>query len=376
MARTLLPFAVLCSLAALPAQDTDATAAPKPDGPALQSIGPLAFAPGHQLLVSDPKAAVIFAVNVSDQKGAGIAPGSAPIELGKKLADMLGTTESQVRILDVAVNPATRQAYAAVVRGRGANAAPLIVRIDGDGELAELKLAGRSFTKAPIPNPVAATPAEGDGGRRRRGRRRRRNRRMESITDLACVKGSVIVAGLSNEEFASTLRTIPFPFDGTSKATSVEIFHGAHGRYETNAPVRTFVPYEMQSKLHLVAAYTCTPLVVFPVADLKPGAKVKGRTVAELGNRNRPLDMIAYTKNGKDYFLMANSSRGVMKIPADAMAGAEHIEERIRGKAGVAYETIADMKGVVQLDKLDDGHALVLARGNEGGASLLVVKLP
>jgi hypothetical protein len=36
-----------------------------------------------------------------------------------------------------------------------------------------------------------------------------------------------------------------------------------------------------------------------------------GTTIAELGNRNRPTDMIVYRKGGKDYLLIANTSRGV-----------------------------------------------------------------
>ncbi len=40
-----------------------------------------------------------------------------------------------------------------------------------------------------------------------------------------------------------------------------------------------------------------------------------GTTIAELGNRNRPTDMIVYSKDGKDYLLIANTSRGVMKVP-------------------------------------------------------------
>jgi hypothetical protein len=82
----------------------------------------------------------------------------------------------------------------------------------------------------------------------------------------------------------------------------------------TNAPIRTFTPYEIAGNAHLLAAYTCTPLVKIPVSDLKPGAKVKGTTVAELGNGNTPLDMVVYNKGGKDYLLMINTSRGVMKI--------------------------------------------------------------
>ena len=50
----------------------------------------------------------------------------------------------------------------------------------------------------------------------------------------------------------------------------------------------------------MLAAYTCTPLVKLPVSELKAGAHVKGTTIAELGNRNRPLDMIVYQKDGKD----------------------------------------------------------------------------
>ena len=97
------------------------------------------------------------------------------------------------------------------------------------------------------------------------------------------------------------------------------------GKFETRAPVRTFVPFKVGNEAQLLAAYTCTPLVQFPISDLKPGAKIKGKTVAELGNRNRPLDMIVYQKDGKDYLLLANSSRGIMKISTDQIEKVEGI---------------------------------------------------
>jgi hypothetical protein len=59
------------------------------------------------------------------------------------------------------------------------------------------------------------------------------------------VDGQVLVAGLSNEEFSSSLRSIAYPFQQAGKAAGIEIYHGSHGRFETNAPVRTFVPYEI-----------------------------------------------------------------------------------------------------------------------------------
>ena len=35
---------------------------------------------------------------------------------------------------------------------------------------------------------------------------------MLTITDMAYVNGNLLVAGLSNEEWSSSLRSIPYPF--------------------------------------------------------------------------------------------------------------------------------------------------------------------
>ena len=47
---------------------------------------------------------------------------------------------------------------------------------------------------------------------------------------------------LSNEEFSSKLRGIPFPFSAGIVGSSLEIFHVSHGKWETAAPIRAFVP--------------------------------------------------------------------------------------------------------------------------------------
>jgi hypothetical protein len=183
-----------------------------------------------------------------------------------------------------------------------------------------------------------------------------------------------MIAGLSNEEFSSSLRSIPFPFQAASKGAGIEIWHGSHGRFETQAPVRTFVPYEINGEKSILAAYTCTPLVRIPVSELKAGAKVKGTTIAELGNRNKPLDMIVYSKGGKHFILMANSSRGVMKLTADNLESYQPITKQTE-VTGVPYETIATLKGVQHLDKYDDASALVLM-GEGGSLDLRTVPLP
>ncbi len=109
---------------------------------------------------------------------------------------------------------------------------------------------------------------------------------------------------------------------------------------------------------------------------LKPGTKVVGTTIAELGNRNRPLDMIAYKNGGSGYILMNNSSRGVMKLSTDKLETFEGITEKVSGVKGVPYETIAELKGVKQLDNWDDGYAIILVENENGSMDLKTIALP
>ncbi len=336
----------------------------KPGKASLTSAGPLAFGPAGILFVGDSAGATIWAIDTGD-KTAG--SGSINVSgLQDKVAAMLGTTPDQVAVNDVIVNPVSRKAYLSVSRGRGPDAAPVILRLDASGKLEELRLDDVKHAKVSLANAPAADAKD----------RRGNSLRSEAITDLHYVDGQVFIAGLSNEEFASKLRSVPFPFASADGGTSVEIYHGAHGQWETRSPVRTFVPYEIQKESHLLAAYTCTPLVKFPVKDLKPGSKLVGTTIAELGNRNRPLDMIVYKKDGAEFLLMSNSSRGVMKMSTKGIEGQEAIKQPVEGTKGLPYETIADWKGVEQLDKLDDGNALLLTRAESGALDLKTVPLP
>jgi hypothetical protein len=364
-ARVWMAAAVAISLCAAPAL-ADLTSSLQKGSPDLKSAGPLAFGPDGVLFVGDPLGAAVFAIDTGDRTpssgGAINVPG-----IDGKVAQLLGTDPKGARIIDLAVNPVSGNAYLSVARGEGASAKPVLLKVDQSGKLAEVSLSNIPFSKASI----ASVPPEGATNQRTG-----QSQRMESITDLAYADGRVIVAGLSNQEFASTLRSLPFPFKQNEAMTSVEIYHGAHGRFETNSPVRTFAVYEIGKEPHVLAGYQCTPLVKFPLSDLKAGAKIKGTTVAELGNRNRPLDMIIYQKDGKDYILTANNSRGVMKITTENIGTIKGIEERISNTAGLPYETIADLKGVEQLDKLNKQQALLLVRDDSGAANLQTVALP
>lgn len=330
----------------------------------LLSAGPLAFASGDVLLIGDPEAATVYALHVDDKADAS-AEAVFKIEgVDAKVAATLGTKADAILINDLAVNPSSGQVYLSVSRGKGPEAPVVIVRVDRKGDVSPVKLSGVKFDKAVLPN----APAAGGEGRN--------NKRIQSITDLSYVEGRIYVAGLSNEEFASNLRSIPFPFKTTDAGTSVEIFHGAHGKFETHSPVRTFTHYRVGEEDYLLAAYTCTPLVKIPVKELKPNEKIRGLTVAELGNRNRPLDMFVYHKNGKDYILMANSARGVMKIDTADLATVEPVTQKVDDKAGLTYETLAQLKGVEHLEPLGKGHAVMLVKTDGGAMNIEAIALP
>ena len=127
----------------------------------------------------------------------------------------------------------------------------------------------------------------------------------------------------------------------------------------------------------MLAGFQCTPLVKFPVRQLKGTTDtVRGTTVAELGNRNRPLDMIVYKQDGKDFLLITNTARGVMKVSTEDIEREEGITERISTTAGQKYETIDGLRNVEQMDQLNEAHALVIAKDDEGSLDVHTIDLP
>ncbi len=338
----------------------------------LKSAPALGFAPKGILLMGDPIEAAIYAVDTGDTTPAPDSAIRPKIEgVNEKIAALLGTDVKDVQVKDLAVNPISGNTYLSVARGTGPRAIPVLLKVTREGKLSEFSLSNVKFARATIPNPVADSSKGGKGAKGGRAASR-----VDAITQIGYLNGRVYVAGLSNEEFASNLRSIPFPFDKVDRGTSIEMYHGAHGQLETRSPIRVFAPYKIDGEDHLLAAYTCTPLVKIPVNKLEPGTKLMATTVAELGNRNRPLSMIVYNKGGKDYVLMANSSRGMMKIALDGINKIEGIRERVADKAGLKYDTIKELSGVQKLDAFGKEHVLVLLQTADGKLNLDTVELP
>jgi hypothetical protein len=333
-------------------------------GPALTSIGPLTFGPDGTLFAADNQAAAVFDLDLGAQASGAVAGTKAIDGIDQKIAAMLGTGAGEITITDLVVHPRSHNTFVSVMRGQGTGAAPALLRVDGAGTIDVVSTQAMKFSKLELPNAPTANPSD------------RRNARGSAITDMAFSDGRLWIAGLSSEEFSSKLRSVSYPFNAIDRGTSVEIFHGNHGQLETRSPVYTFLPYTLNNQPHLIAGYLCTPLVKFPITSLKPGDKVRGTTIAELGAGNRPLDMILYKKNGRDFLLMSNNSRGVMKIATDGFASASPITSPVSAEtAGVPYETVASMKGVEQLDLLDAQSSIVIARAG-AVLNLQIVPLP
>ncbi len=180
-----------------------------------------------------------------------------------------------------------------------------------------------------------------------------------------------MVSGLSNHQFSSSFKSIPFPFTDKQDEATLEIYHAAHGKYETAAPIKTFTTTEINGKKYLVASYTCTPLVLFPMDQLKPGMHVKGRTVAEMGSGNTPIDMMTLNKGNESFLVMANTARAVSKVNYKNIASFEGaLTEPVKGTACVTYTSMPDITKVLQMDKIDDAQLVVLQKKTNGEVDL------
>ena len=325
----------------------------------IASINQLAFGPQGILFIGDSKNATIYALNTKDTQLKDKAAELNIDQFDHKVAASLGTTADKIEITDLAVNPVSKTVYVAVSTQDGS---PVLLKVHGD-QLENVSLSNAHYSK------IALNDAVGVDDKDRRGR----SLRPWAIADLKYHNNAVMVSGLSNKEFKSTFRSIPFPFKDQQDFSSLEIYHAAHGRYETYAPIKAFDVIDIDGKEHLLAGYTCTPLVLFPIDDLKGGKHIKGRTVAELGGGNSPLDMIHIMKDGKPVFYMSNTNRPVMRIKYDAIAGfskslTEPVEE-FAATAGVDYDNLPFVN-VLQLADLDDEHMLLLQRMSDGNLVL------
>ena len=349
--------------------------------PDIKSAGAIAFGPDGILFVADNQSASIFALGFGPAGPAPDAQAFAIEDLDARLASRLGCARADVSIRDMAVCPLTKEVYLSVMRGNGSNAIPVIARVEADGQVVDVPLEDVPFARTTIedaPDPgderidtlvLPDDSAEGEEFKTGSGIRLRLLRdglRTVTVTDVDYVDGTLLVAGASNEEFSSTLRRIPFPFNGAAHSNSLEIFHVSHGQYETASPIRTFVPYNGGGSI--LASYTCTPIVHFSLDELEPATHVMGSTVAELGSMNSPTDMVSYRRDGHEYLLVATARLPLVRIACSDIDGQEALTEP-EEPVGVPREELSH-PGVLRMTNLDDSSVVMLQQDGAGPVSL------
>lgn len=341
----------------------------------VQSISRIAFGPDGTIFVADWKEAKVHAFAL-DPAAKDQGKQFNVMNLGAALAPVIGEADPEIE--DMAMRPGTDEAYVAVSVGTAKTPAIVIVKPDGSARALDLKSAKSS---------EATLELAPDGSLEFWDHIPERS---FTVTDMKWRDGKLYVAGLSNQDFASSLRVIPYPFQGKSTIASVEIYHASHDEIETRAPIRAMTFADLDGKPYLVAAYTCTPVVTIPLEALTDGAHVRGKTIGELGSRNTPSRMLSYTvpsdRDRKDaragkatsYIMLTNVHRGADVIPLSSVEAANNgpgLTTHV-GRGDQPAEAIRSQKSeyasALSIDNQNDRLFVVLRRDLKTGHSQLV----
>lgn len=349
----------------------------------IQFAGALEFSPSGTLFVGDNIGGAIYAFEI----GSGTAP-EKPIpvnvdNINIRVASILGVGQNALEINDMAVHPVTREIYLSVTRGYGLSAQPAIVKVDRNGNLTNVRLRELNFTRQAlddVPDGTKHFQARSMMGAPTPKDLAKAKTPMHTlaIMDIEYYKGEIFVAGISNEEFASTLRRITYPFTGKYGSSKIKIWHIAHDHYETRAPIRSMVVKNIDGKDQLIATYTCSPLVIIPLDQLKDGASVTGKTIGDIGN-GQPIDMVLYNHPmmKKEFLFITNNSRMPQIIPIDGLSNAKEYTEgtlnpgmKMDGMGlpigAVGYPTMF-VGSSIQIDLLNDMYFVSLTRDAQTG---------
>lgn len=300
----------------------------------------LTFGPEDVLFISDSKNAEIYAVPTQGEPLEDAIPFNMEgfdVMISKKL----NIEPRDVIINDMKIHPRSQEAYVSIKMGHQPDAKSVVAIVNPMTTAIRFLEVSENSSSVSINNPASEdlsfwkeTPAS-----------------ALNITDVDYHDGYLYVAGLTNSEFASTLRKIAYPFVDTQESVnSIEIYHAVHTQNETRAPIRTMLFDEVDGESTLLASYTCTPLVTIPTAEIQKDANIKGKTIAELGYGNAPIDMITVMTQEMDgsvtkNLVVTHKNRGGTVVPFDAVVdGAKG-----KGMAGQQAMFASGLEGIQQI---------------------------
>ncbi|MDJ0823102.1 MAG: hypothetical protein QNJ09_14990 [Paracoccaceae bacterium] len=290
------PPSFAMSLAAALALSTAAVAETPLD---MKFAGALEFAEDGTLFVGDNHNGAIYAFEIPGDASAQQIMPSSIANIDAKIAELLGVGAGAIEINDIATHPVSNDIYISVTRIGNLVSHPAIVTVSQDHDISLLDLAALAFQKQELSEfPDGEITFNGRAGGPGPALPRDRAKTAVPISSLAIMDmeyydGELFVSGVATDNFLSTLRRMPYPFDGAQSVANVEMYHIAHDQYESRAPIRAMSIQEIDGKPQLVAAYTCSPIVLVPLDEIEDGAKISARTIMDYGN-GQPLDMIAF----------------------------------------------------------------------------------
>ncbi len=338
---------------------------------ALKSVSVFTFAPDGTLFVADGNGSSIHAFETKAAENPMAQAGFNLRNLDTKIAELLKTDASALRVQDLAVHPTSKEAYVAVSHIENDSYVPAIIIVNQSGDM-RLMPTGNPSKSLVIDNTQEEEFMFYD----------RVSSRSLTFTDIEYYKGSLYLSGLSNADFSSTLWTTPYPFDDSTKTSSVEIFHTTHVQQETRAPIRTLMITELDGVDTVIAAYTCTPLVSFPLSELKDGAHINGKTLAEMGYGNTPIDLISYqatdfaTQNQYPIMLLTNKNQSAQIVDLgsieEAVAGDGLTEQVMFGKKQGLPAFDVPLNNILQVADQNDYFITTVRRDLEEGDLELV----
>ena len=336
-------------------------------GPVL-SAGTLTFVDANTVVIADWRAGQLHSI-VLPTVAAGAPTAFNLKNVSASIARALHTNPESLRFEDMAVRPGSELAYVtlAVQKGDGAPS-PALVSVDTAGRVAVVNLAHAQRTSVVIGNPPAAAKRLW----------RDTPEATYTVTDMAYYGSKLYVAGLSNASFASTLRVFDFPFKGEATATSVEMYHPVHNQLETRAPIRKMVIATLNGEPSLVAAFTCSPLVTIPLKDLKDGAHISAKTIAEFGWGSAPVGMVMFDVGQGPMVLLTHSHKSADLMSVTDIAAASTrpgLSTPIKWPSEPLLglkSTYVPISGVARLSNQDADYLAALRRDEATGAMQLV----
>ncbi len=339
----------------------------KKGDPAIGYAGCLTFGPNGLMLIGGAK--YLFAIETGDT-----TPSKTTFtkieDVKGKIAKSLGAKPDEIRVACMALNPASGKLYCGVVTSTKSH----LEVINPDGSIEEFKFKDLNYVQVKLPL------SDNEGG--------------AQFSSIVWTEKRVICSVLATGAFTGHVMSVPVPLANGTDGQIVDCnsYHTTHQGWETRSPLSAITVYERDKKSYLIAGVSCTPVIQYPVDDIKQGAELKGTTPFDLQSQD-VLDLFTYTKDGKKFLFLvyaaADEGSACLRINDDFLTEKTAINEKastiiqvndggadsVPDKFAARVQKLDGFENVVRAMPMGDKKVLV-ARKVKEVLSLEVLDLP